>query len=147
MVHRTRSAIKQSVTRETAKKETVVESKTYRQLREDSDVDFPCGSCSLGEQGSHIAIVGDNSYPWIVSYYGTVNGGSVAVPLDANLPAEELCELIDRSDATVLIYDKAREAVAVMAQEKCPKLKHRIATDPEAAGADVPAGTLLFGKC
>ncbi len=125
------------------KKETVVESKTYRQLREDSER-FSAALDSLGEQGSHIAIVGDNSYPWIVSYYGTVNGGSVAVPLDANLPAEELCELIDRSDATVLIYDKAREAVAVMAQEKCPKLKHRIATDPEAAGADVPAGTLLF---
>ena len=68
------------------KKETVVESKTYRQLREDSER-FSAALDSLGEQGSHIAIVGDNSYPWIVSYYGTVNGGSVAVPLDANLPA------------------------------------------------------------
>ena len=125
------------------KKETVVESKTYTQVREDSER-FSAAIDSLGEQGSHIAIVGDNSYPWIVSYYGTVNGGSVAVPLDANLPAEELCELIDRSDATALVYDKAREAVAVMSREKCPKLKHWIATEPGASAADVPEGTLLF---
>ncbi len=52
MVHRTRFAIKQSVTR--------VESKTYRQLREDSER-FSAALDSLGEQGSHIAIVGDNS--------------------------------------------------------------------------------------
>lgn len=91
--------------------ETVVKAKTYRQLREDSER-FSAALKELGEQGAHIAIVGDNSYPWIVSYYGTVNSGSVAVPLDANLPAEELCELIDRSDATVLLYDRARGNVA-----------------------------------
>ena len=125
------------------KKETVVVAKTYTQLREDSER-FSAAVDGLGEKGSHIAIVGDNSYPWIVSYYGTVNGGSVAVPLDANLPAEDLCELIDRSDATVLVYDKAREAVAAMAQDKCPKLKYRIATEPGAAKADVPEGTILF---
>ena len=126
------------------KKETVVEAKTYRQLREDSER-FSAALESLGEQGAHVAIVGDNSYPWIVSYYGTVNGGSVAVPLDANLPAEELCELIDRSDATVLVYDEARAAAAALAREKCPQLKYWIVTEPEAA-ADAPEGTLVFDE-
>ncbi|MDE7246467.1 MAG: long-chain fatty acid--CoA ligase, partial [Lachnospiraceae bacterium] len=95
------------------KKETVVEAKTYRQLREDSER-FSAALAAFGEQGSHVAIVGDSSYAWIVSYYGTVNSGSVAVPLDANLPAAVLCELIDRSDATVLVYDKARASTAEM---------------------------------
>ena len=125
------------------KKETVVEAKTYRQIREDSER-VSAALESLGEQGSHIAIVGDNSYPWLVSYYGTVNGGSVAVPLDANLPAEDLCGLIDRADATVLVYDKARTAVAELSMEKCPNLKCRIATEPGASAADVPEGTILF---
>lgn len=122
------------------KKETAVEAKTYRQLQEDSER-FSAVLSELGEQGSHVAIVGDSSYPWIVSYYGTVNSGSVAVPLDANLPAEELCELIDRSDATVLVYDKAREQTAALSVEKCPKLKHRIAIN---AGGELPAGTVAF---
>ena len=77
-----------------------------------------------------------------MSYYGTVNSGSVAVPLDANLPAEDLCELIDRADATVLIYDKARAGVAKLAEEKCPKLKYRIAMEP--GTEELSAQTLSF---
>ena len=123
------------------KKETVVEAKTYTQLREDSER-FSAALAKLDEQSSHIAIVGDNSYAWLVSYFGTVNSGSVAVPLDANLPAEELCELIDRADVTVLVYDRARAAMAQMAVEKCPKLKYRIATDP--AAEDLPERTFAF---
>lgn len=125
------------------KKETVVEAKTYRQLREDSER-FSAALEKLGEQGAHVAIVGDSSYAWIVSYYGTVNSGSVAVPLDANLPAEELCELVDRADATVLVYDKARAAMAEMAKEKCPKLKHRIAMGQAETGEEIPEGVVLF---
>lgn len=126
--------------KENGKKETAVEAKTYRQLREDSER-FSAALAGLGEQGSHVAVVGDSSYPWIVSYYGTVNSGSVAVPLDANLPAEELCELIDRSDATVLVYDKAREQTAALSFEKCPKLKYRIAVN---TGEELPEGTVSF---
>lgn len=125
------------------KKETVVEAKTYRELREDSER-FSAALKNMGEQGSHIAIVGDSSYPWIVSYYGTVNSGSVAVPLDANLPAEDLCELIDRADVTVLVYDKARAEMAEMAGEKCPKLKYRIAVWQAQAGETMPEGTISF---
>lgn len=125
------------------KKETVVEAKTYRQLREDSER-FSAALEKLGELGAHVAIVGDSSYAWIVSYYGTVNSGSVAVPLDANLPAEELCELIDRADATVLVYDKARAAMAEMSQEKCPNLKHRIAMGQAETGGEILEGAILF---
>lgn len=125
------------------KKETVVEAKTYRQLREDSER-FSAALAKLGEQGAHVAIVGDSSYAWIVSYYGTVNSGSVAVPLDANLPAEELCELIDRADVTVLVYDKARASMAEMAKEKCPKLKYWIAMGQTDEKESVPEGTILF---
>ncbi|MDE7429000.1 MAG: long-chain fatty acid--CoA ligase, partial [Lachnospiraceae bacterium] len=139
----TQDAVRYKAKREKSggKKETVVEAKTYTQLREDSER-FSAALAKLGEQGSHIAIVGDNSYAWIVSYYGTVNSGSVAVPLDANLPAEELCELVDRADVTVLVYDKARAAMAQMAVEKCPKLKYWIATEPTAE--ELPERTFAF---
>ena len=57
----------------------------------------------LGERGKHVAIIGATSYAWITAYYGTVSSGSVAVPLDANLPVEDLCELIDRADVTTFL--------------------------------------------
>lgn len=112
------------------KKKTKVEAKTYTQLRRDSE-HISAAIAGLGEQGKHIAIIGATSYSWITSYYGIVNGGSVAVPLDANLPAEDLCELIDRADVTTLIFDETKANVAQTAAEKCPGLKQIIAMEAE----------------
>ena len=130
----TQDAIRYKVKEEgqSGKKETKVAAKTYTQLRRDSE-HFSMALAKLGEQGRHIALVGATSYSWITGYYGIVNGGSVAVPLDANLPAEDLCELIDRADVTTLVYDESKANVAVMAAEKCPKLIHIIAMDTETA--------------
>lgn len=120
---------------EDGKKETKMVSKTYTQLWEDSR-SFSAALVGLGEQGKHIAIVGATSYEWITAYYGIVNGGSVAVPLDANLPAEDLCELIDRADVTALIYDGTKENVALAAKERCAGLVHLISMEGKTAVPD-----------
>ena len=77
-----------------------VESKSFTELRADSE-SFSRVLDALGEKGNHIAVTGMTSYPWLVTFFGTVNSGSVIVPLDVALPAEEMCELVDRSDASV----------------------------------------------
>ncbi|MCM1245063.1 MAG: long-chain fatty acid--CoA ligase, partial [Roseburia sp.] len=99
-----------------------VETKSYTELKEDSER-FSALLCKFGKTGKHIAITGRTSYEWITAYLGTVNSGSVAVPLDFSLPAEEMCELIDRSDASVLVLDEMRKDVAMLLKEKCPKLE------------------------
>lgn len=106
-------------------KKDVIETKSYTQLKADSE-SFSCVLEALGEQGSHVAITGMTSYAWIVAYFGTVNSGSVAVPLDVSLPAEELCELVDRADATVFVIDDVRSDVAAIVKQRCPKLKYLI---------------------
>ena len=107
------------------KSKNEIEAKTYAQLKEDSEK-FSAVLKSLGEQENHIALVGATSYEWIVSYFGIVNSGSVAVPLDVLLPAEDLCELVDRADATVFVVDEVRADVLAIAKERCPKLKYVI---------------------
>lgn len=107
-----------------------IESKTYTQLKEDSE-SFSNVLKALGEQGKHIAVIGATSYPWLVTYFGTVNSGSVIVPLDVNLPAADVCDLIHRSDSTVLVYDEVRKDVAAAAKESCPQLKHIISMQQE----------------
>ena len=121
---------------ESGKKETKIESKTYKQLKDDTDR-FKAAIEELGEQGKHIAIIGATSYSWVVAYYAVTTGGSVAVPLDVNLPAEDLCELLDRADVTTLVYDEIKSDVALMAAEKCPKLKNKIAMEAESKVPDV----------
>ena len=102
-----------------------IESKTYTQLKEDSER-FSNVLKELGQLGNHIAMVGMSSYTWLVTFLGTVNSGSVAVPLDVALPAEEMCELVDRSDATVFVVDEMRKDVLAIVKERCPKLKYVI---------------------
>lgn len=101
------------------------ESKTYTQLRQDSE-SFSRALADMGEQGNHIAVIGMTSYAWITTFFGIVNGGSVAVPLDVSLPVDDLCELLDRADVTVLVLDEIRKDLAAVVKERCPKLKHLI---------------------
>lgn len=52
-----------------------------------------------GLQGKQIAIIGENSYEWLLCFFAIVNGGSVAVPIDKELPQKEIMKLIHKSDA------------------------------------------------
>ena len=118
-----------------------VESKSFTELRADSE-SFSRVLDELGEKGNHIAVTGMTSYPWLVTFFGTVNSGSVIVPLDVALPAEEMCELVDRSDASVFVVDEARKDVAAIVKERCPKLKYLISMQKETSDDE----SLSFGQ-
>lgn len=111
-------------------KKDTVETRSYAQLKADSE-SFSNVLKALGQQGQHVALTGMTSYTWIAAYLGTVNSGSVAVPLDVSLPAAEMCELIDRSDATVFVADEIRQDVIAMAKANCPKLQYVISMQKE----------------
>lgn len=85
----------------------------------------------LGLQGKHIALLGPTSYPWIVSFFGITSSASVAVPLDVQLPSEDLCELLDRADVEMLIFDNLRTDVYEAAMKKCPKLRYFVSMQQE----------------
>lgn len=123
------------------KKAVAVESKTYTDLKNDAER-FSFVLEALGEQKSHIAIVGATSYEWIVAYMGTVNSGSVAVPLDAQLSAAEICELLNRAEVTTLVFDENKAQVAEEALHVCPGLKHAISISEEST----VEGALSFWK-
>ena len=107
-----------------------VMSKSYRQLFRDSQ-SFSNALAFLGAQGGHVAIIGPTSCSWLTAFFGTVNSGSVAVPLDVSLPAEEVCELIDRADVTALVADESRSDVIGLCKSLCPRLKHVISMQQE----------------
>ena len=114
------------------KKKVTVASKTYTELKNESEC-FSAALAELGEQKKHIAILGTSSYEWVVAYLGIVNSGSVAVPLDAQLPTEDLCELLNRAEVTTLVYDESKAQVASAALKECPELKHVISISDKSA--------------
>ena len=67
----------------------------------------------LGFQGSHIALLGENSTEWCLSYFAIANSGNVVVPLDKELSAEDLAELIEHCGCEAIFYsEKYREQIA-----------------------------------
>ena len=85
------------------KKEIV--SKTFNDLKSDS-MAFSRMLEKNGLLGKHIAVIGASSYQWIVTYFGTVNSNSVIVPIDKELPADDIAELLNRADVSALVFDK-----------------------------------------
>ncbi len=120
----------QAAYRYKVKKEVV--DKTYRELGEDSMAVSRMVE-SLGMKGKHIAILGSTTYQWIVSFFGVTNSGSVAVPIDAQLSAEAICELLERADVEMLFFDELRADVAAMAAERCPRVRYIVSFQAEAA--------------
>ena len=85
-------------------KKDTIESKTYTCLKNASD-SFSRVLDDMGDRGEHVAVIGATSYPWLVTVFGIVDSGRVAVALAAGLPKEELCWLMARASVTVPVTD------------------------------------------
>lgn len=67
---------------------------------------------SKGYKNAHIAVIGENSYEWIVSYFAVVNGGNVVVPIDKEATAEDVNFQLNKSDTTLLIHSNTYKDIA-----------------------------------
>lgn len=67
---------------------------------------------AFGIRPVHIAILGENSYQWIVTFMAAVMSGNVAVPLDKELGADEIQELLMRSNSQICVYSELYKDVA-----------------------------------
>lgn len=76
---------------------------TYKQFKNDVCA-LGTALLSLGLLGKRIAIISENRYEWAVSYLAAVNGIGVVVPLDKELPVNEIENLVNRSKANAIIY-------------------------------------------
>ena len=56
-----------------------------------------------------IAIVGENSYGWCCSFFGVMAIGSVTVPVDKELPIEDIDGIITTTGCKAVIFGKASE--------------------------------------
>lgn len=90
---------------------------SYLRLKQDVDA-LGTALMSMGLKGKKIAVVGENSYLYVVSYFSTVNGCGVIVPIDRELPANEVLNLLKRADVSAVIYDgKSRDILTKISGE------------------------------
>ena len=78
--------------------------KTYSEVI-DEIKGFSTSLLNLGLENKKIAIIANNRYEWCVSYLAVTTGNMVIVPLDKLLPEKEIENLIERSQAEVVIFE------------------------------------------
>lgn len=87
---------------------------------------------NLGLKGKRIGVIGENRYEWELAYLSVVCGVGIVVPMDKSLPANELEEVIERSEVEAIFYSKKYEEIIkkIKYSEK-NKLKHLISMDTD----------------
>ena len=65
---------------------------------------------SNGLREENIAIVGENSYGWCCSFFAVMAIGSVTVPIDKELPLEDISGIVDATACKAVIYGKTAES-------------------------------------
>ena len=85
--------------------------KTYHDVKEDINA-FGTWMYKNKIKDKHVAIIGKNSYEWLVAFLACVNGGNVAVAIDKSLPENEISELLKLADVDyALVTDQYVEKV------------------------------------
>ena len=81
---------------------------TFTQWRDDVR-NLGTALISHGLREQNIAIVGENSYGWCCSFFGVMAIGSVTVPVDKELPIEDIDGIITTTGCRAVIFGKASE--------------------------------------
>ena len=82
---------------------------TYKEMLDDVN-SLGTALIAMGQKGKRISVIGANSYPWAISYLAAVCGTGVVVPLDKELSASELKQLVIEGEVScVLMADKHKK--------------------------------------
>lgn len=96
---------------------------SYNQFKSDVDA-LGTYLFNQGYKGSHIAVFGENSYEWILTHFAVTCGGNVIVPIDKELDADSIAELLTDSESKVLVYSNIYADIAEQLQAKLPDITY-----------------------
>ena len=82
-------------------------------------------------KGARVVILSETTYYWYVSYMTMLCGDWIAVPVDKELPENELENVINRSKATAVIYSEKKKDAVNKIQDNIPTVKYFIEMDSD----------------
>ena len=99
---------------------------TYKEFGEDV---FALGTAlieKLNLKDKRVVIIGETQYDWYISYMTMLCGVGIAVPVDKELPLNELENVVRRSKASAIIYSQKKAGDVNKLKETVPELEYYI---------------------
>ena len=119
---------------------------SYENFKFDCDCFGTALICELGAKDKNIGIFMPNRYEWCVSYLAITGGVGTVVPIDKELPCEELYNIIDFAEIGVVITDGNGYKTLSKNEEQREKLKIIITDSDEGEGIFSFEELLIKGK-
>ena len=93
---------------------------TYAKVKEDVNALGTVLIKKLNLKDEKIAVIGENSYKWYATYMAVACGAGVIVPLDKELPENEILNLLERSKAKAIVFSSRRKETIEKIMDKLP---------------------------
>jgi long-chain acyl-CoA synthetase len=86
---------------------------------------------ALKLKNKRVAIIGETTYHWYVSYMTMLCGNIVAVPIDKELPLNEIENVVKRSKVSAIIYSTKKKDVIKKIKNVLPEVEYFIQMNSE----------------
>lgn len=100
--------------------------------------------CTLDKVRTRIAVIGENSYPWIVQHNASLFGLGISVPLDKQLSVSELQALLQRANVDIVCCDAKHYPMLAEIRKNIPNIRHYIILDDSALAHKLQAEDPAF---
>ena len=94
---------------------------SYARLKDDINALGTYMIKKLDLKDCNVAVIGESSYKWYETYMAVACGVGVIVPLDKELPANEILNLMQRSEAKCIVYSSRKKEMIEEIRESLPK--------------------------
>ncbi len=101
---------------------------SYEQYYEDTKA-LGSAIASYGFADKHVAMIGPSSYEWLTVYLTMLNATGVFVPIDKELPFEEIMHIVNDSDTEMFFYAGFYAKNVRENREKMPNVKYFVNLD------------------
>ncbi len=105
---------------------------TFKRLKEKSEQAAACFQARGIGKGDSIALMSQNTFDFVFSFFGILKAGGIAVPVNHKLTAVEVDYILENSGAVLFLFDGSLRAVAENLTTVIPEM----AMDTRADGMD-----------
>ena len=78
---------------------------------------------AMGMRDANVAIIGEASPEWVFSYFALMSIGAVTVPIDKELPAEDMASILNTAACPYVVYSTVITEKIKKVKELVPSLQ------------------------